>query len=416
MSLGRRVVVTGMGLVTPLGVGVEPNWQALLEGRSGVGPITRFDASDFPVRIAAEVKDFRVEDFLEKREARRMDRFSHFAVAAARMAVENSGLQLEPDARERAGIVLGVGMGGIETIEENLFAYFRDGLKRVSPFFVPRLIANMASGQLAIHLGWKGPNYVTTSACASGNHAIGEAFHRIRDGYAEVMLAGGSEAAVTPLGVGGFAVMKALSTRNDEPERASRPFDRGRDGFVVGEGAAILVLEELGFALRRKARILGEILGYGATADAHHITAPAPEGEGAARCLVETLRDAGLEPRDVDYINAHGTSTPYNDIVETQAIKKVFGEHAYRLAVSSTKSQTGHLLGAAGAVEAAYTLLALSRGVLPATWNYEDPDPECDLDYVPNRPRPADIRVAISNSFGFGGTNACLAFRRWGPS
>ncbi len=409
---GRRVVITGIGLVTPLGTGVEENWEGLLSGRSGIGPITRFDASEFPVRIAGEVKSFDAARYVERRDLRKMDRFIHYALGAAQIAVEDAALSIG-DQEDRIGVIVGVGLGGIETIEEYLKMFFESGLKKVTPFFVPRLIANMASAHIAMRFGLRGPNFAAVSACASGAHAVGEAFRMIRDGYQDVMITGGAEACVTPMGIGGFAVMRALSTRNDEPERASRPFDRGRDGFVVGEGAGVLVLETASAALARGAKIYAEVIGYGATADAYHITAPAPEGEGAARCMRLALEDAGLQPEDVEYINAHGTSTPYNDVNETQAIKKVFGEHAYRLAVSSTKSQIGHLLGAAGGVEAAYTALSLQRGVIPPTINYEEPDPECDLDYVPNRARVAPIRIALSNSFGFGGTNACLALRRW---
>jgi len=409
---GRRVVITGIGLVTPLGTGVEENWEGLISGRSGIGPITRFDASDYPVRIAGEVKSFDVSRYVERRDLKKMDRFIHYALGAAQIAVEDAALPIG-DREDRIGVIVGVGIGGIETIEEYLKVFYESGLKKVTPFFVPRLIANMASAHIAMRFGLRGPNFAAVSACASGAHAVGEAFRLIRDGYQDVMITGGAEACVTPLGIAGFAVMRALSMRNDEPEKASRPFDKGRDGFVVGEGAGVLVLETATAALARGARIYAEVIGYGATADAYHITAPAPEGEGAARCMRLALEDAGLRPEEVDYINAHGTSTPYNDVNETQAIKKVFGEHAFRLAVSSTKSQIGHLLGAAGGVEAAYTALSLSRGVIPPTINYEEPDPECDLDYVPNQARKAPIRVALSNSFGFGGTNACLALRRW---
>ncbi len=409
----RRVVVTGLGLVTPLGTGVERNWSALVEGRSGIAPVTRFDARDAPVRIAGEVHDFVPTDFVERRELKKMDPFIQFAIAAAQMACDAAGFRVASDTADRVGVIVGVGMGGILTIEETHADYLVNRLRRVSPFFVSKVIANLAPGQIAIRFGAKGVNYTTTSACASGANAIGEAFRAIRDGYQDAIIAGGTEAPICGLTLGGFHAMRALSTRNDEPERASRPFDRGRDGFVVAEGAGIVILETLERACARGAPILAEMVGYGATADAFHITAPAPGGEGAARCMRQTLADGGIGPHDVDYINAHGTSTQYNDTSETEAIKRVFGEHPEHLAVSSTKSMTGHALGGAGGIEAAYTVLALSRGVLPPTINYEEPDPACDLDYVPNVARPASVRVALTNSFGFGGANACLAFRRW---
>jgi 3-oxoacyl-[acyl-carrier-protein] synthase II len=412
----RRVVVTGLGLVTPLGLGTAENWDSLMSGRSGIGPITRFDASTFPARIAAEVKDFDPARFMDRKEVKRTDRFVQYALAAAQMAVDDATLAVDDDNRDRTGVVLGVGMGGIETIEENLQAFFEGGVRKISPFFIPRLIANMAPGQIAMRFGVRGTNFATVSACASGTHAVGEAFRAIRLGYQEIMITGGAEACVTPTGVGGFAAMRALSTCNEEPERASRPFDKGRDGFVVGEGAGILILEEAEAARRRGVHIYAEIVGYGSTADAYHITSPSPAGEGASRCMSEALADANLRASDVDYVNAHGTSTPANDATETQALKNVFGEHARRLAISSTKSQTGHLLGGAGGVEAAYTALALHHGVAPATMNYDEPDPECDLDYVPNRPRAMAMRVALSNSFGFGGANACVLLRRWDGS
>jgi 3-oxoacyl-[acyl-carrier-protein] synthase II len=409
--LDRRVVVTGLGLVTPLGNDVATNWENLLAGHSGIGAITRFDASAFPVRFAGEVRGFDPVAYVDKKDVRRMDPFTHYEVAAAQMAVKDARLSMDAVPSERVGVLVGVGMGGIATIEECLRLFFESGLKKVTPFFIPRLIGNMAPGQIAMHLGAKGVNYATTSACASGGHAIGEAYRQVRFGFQDVMFAGGAEAAVTPMGVGGFAVMRALSTRNEEPQRASRPFDSERDGFVIAEGAGMLVLEPLEHAVSRGARIYAEIIGYGANADAYHITMPSPEGEGAARCMRLALEDAAIDPLDVDYINAHGTSTPYNDVNETQAIKLVFGEHAARLAVSSTKSMTGHALGAAGAIEAAYVALTLHHGIIPPTINYEHADPECDLDYVPNHARQAAVRVALSNSFGFGGANACLAFR-----
>jgi len=410
--LDRRVVITGIGLVTPLGNDVSSNWENLLAGRSGIAPITHFDASAHPVRFAGEVRGFDPAAYIDKKDVKRMDAFTHYAVAAARMAVTDARLAMETVPAERVGVLVGVGMGGISTIEEYLRLFFESGLKKVTPFFIPRLIANMAPGQIAIHLGAKGVNFAATSACASGGHAIGEAYRQVRFGFQDVMFAGGAEAAVTPMGVGGFAVMRALSTRNEEPARASRPFDKERDGFVMAEGAGMLVLETLDHAVTRGARVYAEIIGYGANADAHHITTPSPQGEGAARCIRLALDDGEIDPLEVDYINAHGTSTPYNDVNETQAIKCVFGEHAARIAVSSTKSMTGHALGAAGAIEAAYVALTLHHGLIPPTINYEHADPECDLDYVPNQARRAAVRVALSNSFGFGGANACLAFRR----
>lgn len=409
--LDRRVVVTGVGLVTPLGTGVEKNWEALMAGRSGIGLIQSFDPSDFPTRIAGEVRDFNPEDWIEKKEIKRMDPFIQYAMATAEQAMAQSGLKFEEEEAPLIGVIVGVGIGGLITIEEIHKTFLATGLRRVTPFFIPKLISNLAPGNIAIRYGAKGVNLATTSACASGSHAIGEAYRMIRQGYLNAAITGGTEAAMTPLGLGGFAVMRALSTRNDEPERASRPFDRERDGFVMSDGAAALVLEERERALKRGVPILAEIVGYGANGDAHHITSPAPNGEGAARCMRMCLMDDDLDPSEVDYINAHGTSTPQGDLAETQAIKQVFGEHAAKIAVSSTKSMTGHLLGAAGAVESVYTALAVQRGVIPPTINYDYPDPECDLDYVPNQPRPARIRLALNNSFGFGGTNTTLAFR-----
>ncbi|MGH7774256.1 MAG: beta-ketoacyl-ACP synthase II [Candidatus Binatia bacterium] len=409
----RRVVVTGLGLVTPLGTGVEKNWKALVAGRSGIKSITRFSNLEFfPTRIAGQVPDFRAEDFIEPKEIKKMDLFIQYSVAAAEMAIQDGGFKIDPDEAERVGVIVGVGLGGIETIEYYTKALLEGGPRKISPFFIPKVISNLAPGQIAIRHGAKGVNWTPTSACASGNHAIGEAFHLIRRGLQDAVIAGGAESAITPLGVGGFSAMKALSTRNEEPERASRPFDKDRDGFVIAEGSGVLILEDREKALKRGAKIYAEVIGYGANSDAYHMTAPAPEGEGAARCMALALKDAGIQPDDVDYINAHGTSTEYNDINETQAIKKVFRERAYKIPVSSTKSMTGHLLGAAGAVEGIYSVLALHNGTLPPTINYEKPDPECDLDYVPNQPRKADIKVALSNSFGFGGTNACVVFRR----
>ena len=409
----RRVVVTGLGLVTPLGIGLEKNWQALVAGQSGIRKIDRFPNIDaFASRIAGQVPDFRAEDFIEPKEIKKMDLFIQYSVAAASMAMEHSGFKIDPQDAENVGVIIGVGLCGIDTIEATERAYLDGGPRKISPFFIPKVISNLAPGQIAIRHGAKGVNWTPTSACASGTHAIGEAFHLIRRGLQDAVIAGGAESAITPLGVGGFSAMKALSTHNDEPERASRPFDRERDGFIISEGSGVLILEERDRALKRGAKIYAEVIGYGANGDAHHMTAPAPEGEGAARCMRLSLKDAGIAPSEVDYINAHGTSTEYNDANETQAIKKVFGEHAFKLAVSSTKSMTGHLLGAAGAVEGVFSVLALRHGIIPPTINYENPDPDCDLDYVPNQARRADIRVALSNSFGFGGTNACVIFRR----
>jgi 3-oxoacyl-[acyl-carrier-protein] synthase II len=409
----RRVVVTGLGLVTPLGTGVQKNWEALIAGRSGIRSIDRFpNVEAFASRIAGQVPDFRAEDFIEAREIKKMDLFIQYSVAAAAMAMEDSGLKIDPQEAEDVGVIVGVGLCGIDTIEATERAYLDGGPRKISPFFIPKVISNLAPGQIAIRYGAKGVNWTPTSACASGTHAVGEAFHLIRRGLQDAVIAGGAESAITPLGVGGFSAMKALSTRNDEPERASRPFDKERDGFIIAEGSGILILEEREHAIKRGAKIYAEIIGYGANGDAHHMTAPAPEGEGAARCMRLALKDAGIAPSDVDYINAHGTSTEYNDANETQAIKKLFGEHAFKVAVSSTKSMTGHLLGAAGAIEGVFSVLALHHGMIPPTINYENPDPQCDLDYTPNHARKADIRVVLSNSFGFGGTNACMIFRR----
>jgi 3-oxoacyl-[acyl-carrier-protein] synthase II len=410
----RRVAVTGLGLVTPLGTGVEKNWEALSHGRSGISTISRFDAKDFPTRIAGEVRDFRAEDFIEKKEIKKMDLFTHYSMAAADMALADSGLKIEESNAERVGVVLGVGLGGLPTIEEYHSLYLESGLRRISPFMIPKLIANLAPGQIAIKHGAKGINYTPTSACSSGGHAVGEAMRMIRHGYQDAVICGGAEAAISPMGVGGFIAMRALSTRNDEPARASRPFDKNRDGFVIGEGAGVLILEEMESARRRGAKILAEVIGYGANDDAFHITQPSPEGIGAASCMRLCLEDAGIGPDAVGYINAHGTSTQFNDSNETKAIKRVFGEYAARLPVTSTKSMTGHLLGGAGGVEAAFTVLALSRGLIPPTINYEERDPDCDLDYVPNFARKAPIEIALSNSYGFGGTNVSLAFRKGG--
>lgn len=408
----RRVVVTGLGITSPLGTGLEKNWDALTNGRSGIGPITHFDATDFPVKFAGEVRDLSLDDFIDKKEARKMDLFIHYALAAATMALEDSGLEINQDNAERVGVVVGSGMGGLPSIEKFHGAFLEGGYRKISPFFIPMSIINLAAGQISIKHGAKGPNIAPVSACATGTHAIGDAFRMIQRGDADAVISGGAESTVCPLGIGGFSVMKALSTRNEDPLAASRPFDKNRDGFVMGEGSGIVVLEEYESAKKRGARIYSEVLGYGLTADAHHLTAPSPGGEGAARCMQMALDTAGLNPEDVDYINAHGTSTPFNDLYETMAIKSVFGDHARKLMISSTKSMTGHLLGAAGGIEAIFSLLAISRGVVPPTINYTEPDPECDLDYVPNEARQSDLKVAISNSLGFGGTNATILFRK----
>ena len=408
----RRVVATGLGVVSPLGVGVEQNWNALMSGQSGIGPITRFDASDFPVKFAGEVKGFDVEQFIDKKEAKKMDLFIHYAVAAADMALADSGLQITAENAERVGVVVGSGMGGLPAIERYHTALMEGSYRKIGPFFIPMSIINLAPGQISIKSGAKGPNISPVSACATGTHAIGDAFRMIQRGDADAVIAGGCESTVCPLGIGGFAVMKALSDRNDDPQTASRPFEKNRDGFVLAEGAGIVILEEYESAKARGAKIYGEVSGYGLTGDAYHLTTPAPGGEGAARCMRMALQTAGVNPEEVDYINAHGTSTPFNDLYETMAIKGVFGDYARKLMVSSTKSMTGHLLGAAGGVEAVFSLLAITHGAVPPTINYQEPDPECDLDYVPNQARQAEVRIAMSNSFGFGGTNATLLFRK----
>jgi 3-oxoacyl-[acyl-carrier-protein] synthase II len=410
-----RVVVTGLGAVTPVGNSVPEYWRAVCEGQSGVGPITRFDPKRLDSRIAGEVKGFEPLRVIEKKELKKLDLFIQYALVAGVEAVEDAKIDFAQFDPTRGGALIGSGIGGILSVLEWHRVLLEKGPSRISPFFVPSLIVNMAAGQLSMRYKLKGPNSSVVTACATGNHAIGDAFRIIQRGDADLMVAGGSEAIIDELPLGGFAQMKALSTRNDEPTRASRPFDADRDGFVAGEGAGIVVLESAEHAQRRGARIYAEIVGYGMTADAYHMTAPDPEGDGAMRAMQGALRDGGLRPEDVGYINAHGTSTPYNDKTETLAIKQVFGEHARKLAVSSTKSMIGHLLGAAGGVEAVVTVLALRHGLLPPTINYETPDPECDLDYVPNAARKAEVEVAISNGFGFGGTNATLAFRRWRP-
>jgi 3-oxoacyl-[acyl-carrier-protein] synthase II len=406
-----RVVVTGLGAVAPNGIGVEPFWANLLAGVSGVAPITRFDASKHDARIAGEVKGFDPLQWIEKKDVRKMDLFIQYAIAAAQMAFDDAGLKVTDEVRDRMGVFVGTGMGGIPALEESHRLLMEKGPGRISAFFIPSIITNLGSGQISMRFGMKGPNSCVCTACATGNHAIGDSFRIVQRGEADVMLAGGAEAVITPLTIGGFCAMRALSTRNDEPTRASRPFDRGRDGFVMGEGSGIMVLESLASAQRRGARIYAELVGYGMSADAHHITLPALDG--AVRSMRLALKDAGVSPEAIGYINAHGTSTPAGDVNETQSIKEVFGEHARALPVSSTKSMTGHLLGAAGGIESLITVLTLARGVLPPTINYETPDPECDLDYVPNTARKAEIRYALTNSFGFGGTNASLLFKRF---
>ena len=412
----RRVVVTGVGLITPLGTGTEKSWKNLLDGRSGIRKITQFDATHFTCQVAGEVPDFEINQFIEIKEQKKMDRFIHFAFAAAKMAVEDSGLKITKDNADRIGVLVGSGIGGLSAIEHYHTILLEKGPKRISPFFIPMLIINLAAGQISIHFGAKGPNSAVATACASGTHSIGDAFKIIKRGEADAMISGGTEAVITPLAVGGFSSMKALSTRNNEPEKASRPFDRDRDGFVMGEGAGIMVLEDMEHALSRGAKIYAEITGYGMTGDAYHITSPPPEGEGAARCMRASLKDANIHPEEIEYINAHGTSTKYGDELETQAIKSVFGKHAYKFAVSSTKSMTGHLLGAAGGVEGVICALSIFNKIIPPTINLENPDPECDLDYVPDKARAMDINMAMSNSFGFGGTNACIIFKRYTDS
>jgi 3-oxoacyl-[acyl-carrier-protein] synthase II len=412
-GMKRRVVVTGLGLITPLGTGIQKTWEGLCKGASGIDRITTFDTSEFPVQIAGEVKDFNPEDFIERKEIKKMDVFIQYALSAGSMAIEDAGLKITEENADRVGVIVGAGIGGIQTIERYHSVLLENGQRRISPFFIPMLITNLAAGQISMRFGARGPNSCVTTACAAGTHAIGDSFKIIQRGDADAMIAGGSESAITPLTIAGFANMKALSSRNDTPQKASRPFDVERDGFVIAEGAGIVVLEELEVALARRAKIYAEVTGYGMTADAYHMTAPDPEGRGVVNCMRVALRDAGIAPEAVNYINAHGTSTPYNDKHETSAIKHVFGEHVHQLAVSSTKSMTGHLLGAAGGVEAAFCALALSEGIIPPTINYEHPDPECDLDYVPNHARHIDLENVISNSFGFGGTNACIVLKKY---
>jgi 3-oxoacyl-[acyl-carrier-protein] synthase II len=402
-----------MGLVIPTGTGTETAWKNVCEGKSGIGPLTRFDPNGFETKIAGEVRGFNAEAYVEKKEIKKMDLFIQYALAATKEALEDSQLKITPENCDRIGVIVGTGLGGLPTIEKYHQILLEKGPSRISPFFIPMLIANLASGQIAIQFGAKGPNTCIVTACATGAHCIGDAFRAIVYGDAEAIIAGGTEANITPLTISGFNAMKALSMRNEEPQKACRPFEKNRDGFVVAEGSGILILEELEFALKRNAKIYGELIGYGYSGDAYHITAPPPDGEGAVRCMRMAIKDARLKPEDVDYINAHGTSTPLNDLTETRAIKTVFGEHAKKVSISSTKSMTGHLLGAAGSTEAIFALLAIRDGIIPPTINYDVPDPECDLDYVPNQARHQPLNVTMSNAFGFGGTNATLIFRKF---
>ncbi len=409
----KRVVATGLGLVTPLGIGVKENWEKLCQGKSGIGPITHFDAGKFRTRFAGEVKGFKAEEFMPQKLVKRLDVFVHYALAAARMAMEQSGLKITPELAPLVGVMTGCGLGGLRTLEDTHSLLLSRGPDRISPFFIPMLIANMAPGQIAMDHGAKGPNLSVETACAAGNHAIGDSFKMIQRGTAKAMICGGVEAVVTPLAVGGFNAMRALSTRNDEPEKASRPFDKDRDGFVIAEGSGIIILEDLEFALERGAPILAEIVGYGLTGDAYHMTTPAPDGDGAIRCMQMALDDAGLKPEEIQYINAHGTSTDLNDVAETLAIKAVFKDHSAKVAVSSTKSMTGHLLGGAGGVESVFSILTIREGIIPPTINLDTPDPQCDLDFVPNQARKTDVAGVMTNSFGFGGTNAVLVFKKY---
>jgi 3-oxoacyl-[acyl-carrier-protein] synthase II len=413
--LTRRVVITGIGLVSSLGIGTDANWKALVVGTSGVDRVTRFDVTGYAAQIAAEVRGFNPLDYIEKKDVKKMDVFIQYAIAASQFAMDDSRLAITASNGPDVGVFIGSGIGGFQTIEREHSALLAGGPRKISPFFIPSAIINLASGQVSIRFGAKGPNLATCTACSASAHAIGESFEIIRRGDAEAMIAGGSEAAITPMSLGGFAALRALSTCNDNPRGASRPFDRDRDGFIIGEGAGILILEELEFARRRGATIYAEVVGYGSSADAYHITAPSEDGDGGVRVMTMAIRKAGIQPHEVDYINAHGTSTPYNDRLETMAIKKCFGEHAYKMAVSSTKSMTGHLLGGAGGLEAGISALAIHHQVAPPTINLDNPDPECDLDYVPHTGRPMPIRYALSNSFGFGGTNASLLFKKYEP-
>lgn len=411
--MSRRVVITGVGMISPLGIGTAQNWKSLIEGRSGIGRITRFDTTDYPSTIAGEVKNFDPADYIPKKDVKKMDLFIQYAIAASDFALQDSGLKIDSSNATRVGTYIGSGIGGFGVIEATHKALLEGGPRKVSPFFIPASIVNLASGWVSIRHGAKGPNSATCTACTTSAHAIGDAYKIIERGDADAMIAGGTEGCITPLGIGGFCAMRALSTRNDEPERASRPFDKERDGFVMGEGAGILIIESLDSAQKRNARIYAEIVGYGMSSDAFHITAPSEDGDGAIRVMQLTMQDAGVTPREVNYINAHGTSTPFNDKAETMAIKKVFGDHAKKLAISSTKSMTGHLLGAAGGLEGAIMALSIQNQIVPPTINLDYPDPECDLDYVPHRSRPMEIRYALSNSFGFGGTNGALLFKRY---
>jgi len=410
--LNRRVVITGVGLVTPLGVGVAPTWEALCAGKSGIGEISRFDASSFPSRIAGEVRAFHPEDFISKKDAKRIQPFIAYALAATRMAVDDSGMSIGNANGDRVGVLTGCGLGGLRLLEDTCRIIDEKGPKRVSPFFIPLMIGNMAAGMISIHFGARGPNASVATACAAGSHAIGDAFKIVARGAADAMIAGGVESVISPSCIAGFSAMKALSTRNDEPEKASRPFERDRDGFVVGEGSGMMILETLDSAVERGARIYAELVGYGMSGDGYHMTAPSPDGEGAARCMQAAIDDAGIPCSQIDYINAHGTSTPLNDLYETRAVKSVFKEHAHSVPISSTKSMTGHLLGGAGGIETVFTALTLYHGIIPPTINFDTPGEECDLDYVPNVARKADVRVAMTNSFGFGGTNASLILSR----
>ena len=409
----KRVVITGVGMVTPVGLDTETSWEGLINGKSGIGPITQFHDKTIPTQIAGEIHGFEPEKYVEPKEIKKMDRFIHLAIAASQMAMDMSGLKITPENADRVGVMVSAGMGGLPAIEKYHKIYLERGFRKITPFYIPMLIINEVAGNISIRFGAKGPNISVVTACATGTHSIGDAFKWIQRGDAEAMIAGGAESCICVTGVAGFNAMKALSTRNDEPQRASRPFDAERDGFIMGEGAGIVILEEMESALKRGARIYAEVIGYGASGDAYHITSPAPNGEGAARCMNMAIKDAGIALNEMGYINAHGTSTKYGDELESIAIKSVFGDAAYKIPVSSTKSMTGHLLGAAGGVEAVISVLALERGVLPPTINLENPDPECDLDYVPNTARKVQVDVVMSNSFGFGGTNACVVFRKF---
>jgi len=413
--MAGRVVITGMGMVTPLGIGVEENWEAVSKGKSGIGPITKFDASSFTSQIAGEVKDFRSVDFLTSKDARHLDIFIHYAMASARMAIEDSKLKITQQNSHRIGCVTGSGIGGLSNIEFYHKILLEKGPRRVSPFFIPGIIANMSPGKISMEFGVRGPNTAIVTACAASSHAIGESFKLIQRGAADVMITGGTEACITPLALAGFTSMKSLSTRNEEPEKASRPFDNERDGFIIAEGGGIIILEELTHALDRAARIYGEIVGYGMSSDAYHFTAPDPEGIGASLCIQAALKDAGIDAADIDCINAHGTSTKLNDISETKGIKSVFGDYAFKVPVTSTKSMTGHILGGAGVAEAIYSILTIKNSLIPPTINYEFKDPECDLEYVPNKARNMRVRTVLSNSFGFGGTNSSLIFKEYKP-